>query len=268
MAMGQPTSSQQVERTAASEEEEVVEEILDKEGRPVKRIVRRPRKASELSEILDIIDRFVPKEPQPNTDEIVAKTAQAVVSALRQSGALIDGETLKAIVESREEKESLLDVFESKKSEEVKKLEEKIDSLEKLIIEMRHAKELEERDRQWEQKFEETRSYYERELSELRRELSERRYEGKPESVQQLEVKKDTLTTIGKDIKDLIESAGGTVIAPLMDVIRAQNLIILANYEQQGVLPPGTVRNLVQQKPITREDVERAKEKLARMKRK
>jgi uncharacterized coiled-coil protein SlyX len=179
--------------------------------------------------------------------------------------------------------------------EHLAKQEELIKELQKQVIEEKHKRELEELKSEFEKKVDEIKELYNKRLENQRREyedklkekenliselkdklssleseLKAKKLDGTPSEVQVMHIRKEALDKVTSDLKSLAESFGENVVSPvltgLVDVWKSQNLMNLTLMEQAGHLPPGTVKRLLEQRPVSREEVEKAKEKVSLLK--
>ena len=249
----QQIQQQPVVRQRQEEDVEVVEEILDEGGNVKKRIIKS--QGSKKSGELEVLDRLIQLGILKPQKEETKDTIQEIVKVLKNSG----------IIGQRQERAtSVAAQIAAQESNRVKELEKKIDQLneelrkkevEKLSIQLEELK----------QRLEEERHRYREELKKLEKDFERKSPVGKPESVQEMEVRKEMVESLSSQFSKASTEILNTVISPLIDVIRYQNLQTLMAMEQSGRLPPGTVDRMLSQKKATKQDVEKAKQRLSKL---
>jgi len=239
-------------------------------------------KARDDKEILDAISSLA-ENFREGMKELADKMSGSITSAI----AAVAREQAPPASEEDEKIKEL--------KEHLAKQEELIKELQKQVIEEKHRRELEELKSAFESKLEEIKELYNKKLDDQRKdyesllrekealisdlkdklssletELKAKKLEGTPTEVQVMHVRKEALDKVTSDLKSLAESFGKDVVSPvlsgLVDVWRSQNIMNLALMEQAGQLPPGTIRRILEQRPVTKEEVERAKEKISMLK--
>ena len=245
---------QQVEK---EEPEEVVEEVLDESGKPVKRIIKvrggvREKSPHEtLTETLNLLK-----------DIGVVKSPGEIYAELKASGVIPDMGVIKEIIDSVSKKqESPLDMF-APQNEEIKALKDELEALREQLREEKTERMLTELQAKYEEKLKD----YELMLQDLKKEVSTKRYEGKPESVQELEVRKEVLSEISKDLKEMFKTVFEGVVEPMAEAQRMDRLMLIKMKEEAGQLPPGTFQKIIgEQKKPKKENLEEVKERLKKI---
>jgi len=231
--------------------EVVVEEVLDEKGEVKKRIIKKPGQESELERLISL---GLLKPPAESTKETVKDIVSELVKGLKDAGAFGKEETKSSV-------SSLIDTYGDKRTKELEdKIEEQRKEVEKLREELR-KKEIED----LHYKIEQTEEKYREELERVKKEVEQKSHAGKPETVQTMEVRKDMLGKISDDFKEILRTSMETTIAPFVDLMRVQNLQTLLAWEEAGRIPKGTVNRMLAVKKASKEDVEKAKEKLSKL---
>jgi len=247
------------ERAKRDEPEEVVEEILDDSGKPVKRIVKvkggsREKSGAEmLTETMTLLKEMG-----------VIKSPSEVYAELKAAGVIPDMNVIKEMIESVAHKppESPLDAFASPQSDELKELKEELEALREQLREEKTERMLAELQSKYNEKLME----YEMKMEDLRREISTRSLEGKPESVQELEVRKEVLTDLSKDIKEMFKTVFEGMILPMAEAQRMDRLLMIKMKEEAGQLPKGTFEKIMgEQKKPKKEELAEVKDKLKKI---
>jgi len=246
--ISQQPSQPQPQQTAT---EVVVEEELDEKGEVKKRIVRKPGQESELERLISL---GLLKPPAESTKETVKDVVSELVKGLKDAGVFGREETKSSV-------SSLIDTYGDRRTKELEeKLEEQRKEMEKLREELR-KKEIED----LHYKMEHIEEKYREELERVKKEVEQKSYAGKPETVQTMEVRKDMLGKVSDDFKEILRTSMETTIAPFVDLMRVQNLQTLLAWEEAGRIPKGTVNRMLAVKKASKEDVEKAKEKLSKL---
>lgn len=251
----QPTGTQQTvtqppqpQQTAT---EVVVEEVLDEKGEVKKRIIKKPGQESELERLISL---GLLKPPAESTKETVKEIVSELVKGLKDAGVFGKEETKSSV-------SSLIDTYGDKRTKELEeKLEEQRKEMEKLREELR-KKEIED----LHYKMEQIEEKYREEIERVKKEVEQKAYAGKPETVQTMEVRKDMLGKVSDDFKEILRTSMETTIAPFVDMMRVQNLQTLLAWEEAGRIPKGTVNRMLAVKKATKQDVEKAMEKLSKL---
>jgi len=259
----EPERERERERVRVSEDdEELVEEVLDSEGRPKKRIVRRKKKDDVLSQLaelqqLGIIDLGGKK------NDVLAEAIRAMQETVQAMHKTL--ESLPGAVAAAASTFAPKDEGKPKDDEKIKELMDLIRKQEEKVEKLRDELRKREEEKKLLELRQELENRYGTKLAELEKALTSKNYEGLPETVQEMQVRKDMLGKVTDDAKEIVKEFTGTVLGPFAETFRSMTLQNLIAWEEAGKIPPGTVRKMLDTRPASKEDVERAKQKLAKL---
>lgn len=251
------------ERASAEEGEEIIEEVLDESGKPIKRIIKT--KGSKKFE----------KSPQEMVTDTIAmlkdlgvlKSPAELYAELKSAGVLPDMNVIKEMIESvaQRQPESPIDAFAPSTTDEIDRLREEIEALRTQLQEEKTSRLLAEIKSEYDEKL----KSYELMLENMKKEIEHKRYEGKPESVQELEIRKDTLKEIGEDLKDMFKTIFDGLVVPMAEMQRMDRLMMIKMQEEAGQLPKGTLERILSKpEKVDKERIEDVKEKLKKIRKK
>ena len=235
---------QQPRQVPAPDQAEIIEEELDESGKVKKRIVRKPA-GSHGDQTLEILNKLIDMgivKPQQQLQQQLQQLQKPDVGTLLKE--LKSVTAMKSKTEDDEVKrlrEEIASLKEELKRREIETLQNKLESIEKELLRERERLE-----------------------KELERVKKERFGANVPESVQEMQVRKELFEKVGSDVKEIAQDTLSNVVKPLVDVMRLQNVQAIAMQEQAGILPPGTAKRVFGT-TASKEEVESVKNKLSKL---
>ncbi len=236
--------------------EEVVEE-LDEKGN-VKRVIRRiPKKGDGITESIELVRKLGFMSP-----------AEVFEKMLNLTKELKEEKEKDRIPTTQQEKSKELEVL----FKHISDMQKKVIELQEKIAEEKYNREIKLKEKEYEllkerldKELELLREKQSKELEIMKIKSEMKEGIKKPPEIQELEVKKDFIREVGSDLRDTVITLMDRTVGPLVDVVRANQLMMLKLQEEAGKLPPGTIEKIMTKKPVVEKDVESVKEKLKKI---